>query len=122
MLIQDLYNDIQKSVKIPNDIKNLNLKEINNLLLYNNFDKCISGKRLTSTGIFIFNILYTLYEIEVDVNLSGRSIIVLSNMLSYPWGYDGKNIFLMDKKIVAEIKLKSPFSNFIKSEKTKKHY
>lgn len=122
MLLEDVYHDIQKSVKIPNDIKNLNLKEINKLLLHNNFNKCISGKRLTSTGIFIFDILYTLYKIETDINLSGRSIVVLSNMLSYPWGYDGKNIYLMDKKIVAEIKLKLPFSNFIKSEKTKKHY
>lgn len=122
MLLTEVYDDIQKSIEIPNDIKKLTLEEVNKVLLYNNFDNCISGRRLSSTGIFVFDILYKLYKIETDIKLSGKTIVILSKILKYPWGYDGKNLFLMDKKIIAEIKLKAPFSNFIKSEKTKKYY
>ncbi|AXH72739.1 MAG: hypothetical protein [Caudoviricetes sp.] len=122
MLLFDLYNDIQTSLDIPIDIKNMSIKQINNLFFYNNFDNDISGKRLTSTGINFFKILYNLYDIDMDMNLNGKSIIILATMLKNPWGCENKKLYLLDKNIVAEIKLKSSFSNFIKSEKTKKYY
>lgn len=122
MLLFDLYNDIQTSSDIPIDIKNMSIKQINNLFFYNNFDNDISGKRLTSTGINFFKILYNLYDIDMDMNLNGKSIIILATMLKNPWGCENKKLYLLDKNIVAEIKLKSSFSNFIKSEKTKKYY
>ena len=126
MLTKDkLYELVQNSTNIPNDIKNISKDELIKLMFYWNHltSDCIAGKRLTPTGYTIFSSLYTPYEYENDAKVfKGKWIIVLSKMLKYPWYCEKGIVAIFDIKIYCEIKLKNSFSKYMDSITTKKYF
>lgn len=122
---ESLFKKVNQCSTISQDIKNLDQSTLLKLMFYWNHLKKdnISGMRLTATGLSIFKQLYDYYEYENDsTQFKGKWIVILSNMLKYPWYIDPLNIVIFDKKIYCEIKLMGSFSEYMDSISTKKYF
>lgn len=119
------YESMLNSEEVSSEFKKLSFDDFMKLCFYWSHarSELISGRRLTPTGLFVCSAMYPVYEYESDLDaLTGKHLLILSNMLKMPWAYHDNKIFLFEKKILSELKLIGSLERYLNSMKTKKYF